>query len=302
MSVRTLDNGRLRCSITPRAGASVVDLSLRLGDQWYPILRPTPEEVLRRGDSAEMSSYVLLPYSNRIGNARFNFDGQNFELRPNTPEGHTIHGEVRDRPWQIEEEDDHHIRLRLHSGDFPDLNFPFPFDATLTYAVDGLTFRIDCTLENAGPSRMPAGMGHHPYFSRTLVDPEELVEVQAAFDLEYEGLVPTRPAGPIGPQHDFRTFRTLGNQVVDCCFGGWDGRAQIHWPGSKVRAEMDCDPPLRHVILFTPPGKPYFALEPVSHANNGFNLLADGDAECGVRVLEPGASLEAGVRIHFSIG
>ena len=301
MSVHRLDNDRLRCSITPRAGASIVDLSLRLGDPWVPILRPTPEEVLRRGDSAEMSSYVLLPYSNRIGDARFSFEGKTFELRPNTPEGHTIHGEVRDRPWRVEEGDSDHIRLHLRSRDLPDLNFPFPFDATLTYAIDGLSLRIDCTLTNSGPSRMPAGMGHHPYFSRTLADPTEEVEVRAAFDLEYEGLVPTLPGGPIGPQHDFRASRALGEQIVDCCFGGWDGRAEIFWPGSKVLAEMDCDPPLRHVILFTPPGKPYFALEPVSHANNGFNLLADGDAGCGVVVLEPGASLEAGVRIHFTL-
>ncbi len=301
MPVCTLENDRLRCEIDPEAGASIVGLSLRLDDAWVPVLRPTPDEAVRTGNSSEMGSFVLLPYSNRIGGARFSFEGCVWELRPNTPEGHTIHGDVRKRPWQIENAGPTRLDLRFASRDFDDINFPFPFDARLTYRIDGSDFRIECALENVGSTRMPAGMGHHPYFCRTLRDPTEQVEVQAAFTREYSGLVPTVPAGPIAPRHDFSRSRALGDTVVDCCFGGWDGRARITWPGSGVRAEIDCDAPLCHVILFTPPGKPYFALEPVSNANNGFNLFAQGDAACGVRVLDPGQTLAADVHIRLVV-
>lgn len=297
MALSTLQSEQLRCEIDAEAGASIVTLALRRGDAWVPLMRPTPPEAIESGNSSEMASFVLLPYSNRIGNAQFSFEGKTYALRANTDDGHTIHGDVRKRPWQVTDSGPTWVRLRFESRLFPDLNFPFPFNANLGYEIDGSAFRAELELENAGTERMPAGMGHHPYFARTLTAPDETVEVQAAFSREYAGLVPTTPAGPVSAEHDFSRLRPLDIDV-DCCFGGWDGRAILRWPGSKVRAEIDCEAPLRHIILFAPPGKPYFAVEPVSNANNGFNLFAAGDAESGVRVLEPGQTLAASFRLR----
>ncbi len=298
MALSTLQNEHLRCEIDPAAGASIVTLAARLKERWVPVLRATPREAIESGNSSEMASFVLLPYSNRIANAHFDFEGKSYELRPNTEDGHTIHGDVRKRPWQVTDSGPTWVRLRFESRAFSDINFPFPFNAAVGYEIDGNGFRAELELENAGTERMPAGMGHHPYYSRTLTDPNEEVEVQATFTREYEGLVPTAPAKPLSPRHDFSSTRALRDDVVDCCFAGWDGKAVITWPGSGVRAEIDCDPPLRHIILFTPPGKPYFALEPVSNANNGFNLLASGDTDAGVRVLEPGQTMAASFRLR----
>jgi hypothetical protein len=41
-----------------------------------------------------------------------------------------------------------------------------------------------------------------------------------------------------------------------------------------------------------------FAVEPVTHANNGVNLLTAGQSNCGTVALEPNASLEAHFAIH----
>lgn len=298
MALSALQSDTLRCEIAPEAGASIVTLAVRLEDRWVPLMRETAREAIETGNSSNMSSFVLLPYSNRIANASFTFEGKNYVLQPNTPEGHTIHGDVRKRPWQIVDAGPTWVRLRFESRTFSDINFPFPFNANLGYEIDGNGFRAELELENAGTERMPAGMGHHPYYSRTLTDPDEEVEVQATFTREYVGLVPTAPGGPLAPRHDFSTSRALKDEVVDCCFGGWDGKAVLTWPGSGVRAEIDCEPPLRHIILFTPPGKPYFAVEPVSNANNGFNLFAQGDEESGVRILEPGQTMAASFRLR----
>lgn len=301
MPLSTIQSEVLRCEIDPDAGASIVTLAVRLQDRWVPLMRETPREAIESGNSSEMASFVLVPYSNRIGNAAFVFEGKSYTLEPNTPEGHTIHGDVRKRPWQIVDTGPTWIRLRFESRTFSDINFPFPFNANLGYEVDGDGFRAELEVENAGTERMPAGMGHHPYYSRTLTDPQEEVEVQANFTREYAGLVPTAPAGPLSPEHDFSRSRALRDQEVDCCFGGWDGKAVITWPGAGVRAEIDCEPPLRHIILFTPPGKPYFAVEPVSNANNGFNLFASGDTDSGVRVLEPGQTMAASFRVRVVV-
>jgi aldose 1-epimerase len=48
-----------------------------------------------------------------------------------------------------------------------------------------------------------------------------------------------------------------------------------------------------HVVLYMPQNQPYIALEPVTNANDGFNLLAQGEVDHGVFVLAPGCSREA---------
>jgi len=44
---------------------------------------------------------------------------------------------------------------------------------------------------------------------------------------------------------------------------------------------------------------PFFALEPVTNANDGFNLYANGDVNCGVVILEPGEEFITGMRLGF---
>ena len=83
------------------------------------------------------------------------------------------------------------------------------------------------------------------------------------------------------------------------CFGGWDGRATIAYPSSGVQLEFSCDPVFGHVIVYTPPGKPFFAVEPVTHANDGFNLFAQQLTGTGVRVLQPRASLSGTFKLSI---
>ena len=62
---------------------------------------------------------------------------------------------------------------------------------------------------------------------------------------------------------------------------------------------IEADDPMGHLILFSPEDQPFFALEPVTNANNGFNLLADGQSDSGVVELQPGETLSTGFRLTF---
>jgi len=103
MSLITLQNKYLRVILHPEAGASVVACEAHVRGQWVPIMRPTPETAIAKGNSSLMASFTLAPYSNRLRDARFHFNGQTYPLRSNTPEGYAIHGDVRKRPWQLAE-------------------------------------------------------------------------------------------------------------------------------------------------------------------------------------------------------
>jgi aldose 1-epimerase len=95
---------------------------------------------------------------------------------------------------------------------------------------------------------------------------------------------------PLTTAQDFSTRREL-DVALDTCFSGWDGVAEMVWPASKVRVVMHSSSNMSHLVLFSPPGKPFFALEPQSQMTDGFNFLAKGERNTGVAVIAPGEEL-----------
>jgi aldose 1-epimerase len=288
-----LNNGNLRLRLDPEIGRSIVDFSAKLGDRWIPIMRRGKEPLTK---SSNASGFVLIPYSNRLRDGRFSFDGKSYQLR--NAEKHAIHGDVRDRPLRVLEGSEDRVVLEFRSDEVSDLNFPFPFSAKMIYALEG--FELSCRIElvNVGTESMPAGCGFHPYFNRRLPGSTGEVELQIKVSGVYPGETPL-PEGPaitIAPQQDFSTQRPL-DVVLDHCFAGWDRQAVIEWPGSGLKAHIQAEQGMEHVILFSPEGQEVFALEPVTNANDGFNLLAQGDKNCGVVVLKPGEALKTGLTI-----
>ena len=288
-----LNNGNLRLRLDPEIGGSIVDFSAKLGDRWIPIMRRGEEPLTK---SSNASSFVLIPYSNRLRDGRFSFGGKSYQLRH--AEKHAIHGDVRDRPLRVLEDSEDRVVLEFKSDEVSDLNFSFRFSARIIYALEG--FELSCRIElvNVGTESMPAGCGFHPYFNRRLPGSTGEVELQIKVSGVYPGEtpLPTGPAIPIAPQQDFSTQRPL-NVVLDHCFACWDRQALIEWPGSSVKARIQAEQGMEHVILFSPEGQEVFALEPVTNANDGFNLLAQGDKNCGVVVLKSGEALKTGFTI-----
>ena len=65
---------------------------------------------------------------------------------------------------------------------------------------------------------------------------------------------------------------------------------------AAIRASDRC----RHLVVYSPPGQPFFAFEPVTNANDGFNLAARDVCDAGVVVLEPGERLIAGFTLTLT--
>lgn len=301
METKILETDALRLEIHPEAGASIAGFGIRHGESVVPLMRATPAEAIAAANSSEMASFVLAPFSNRLRDAAFRFGGRTWQLKPNFEGGYAIHGCVRKRPWEVVTQDATQITLHFDSRRFADLDFPFPFSVDLTYRLHDTTLEASLRLRNEGEGAMPAGAGFHPYYERALFDPGENVELRMRVAATWEGLCPETAARPLHADEDFSERRSLPREGFDTCFAGWDGNAELFWPRSQVRAEIECDAPLRQVILFTPPDKSFFALEPVSNANNGFNLLADGIADNGVVVLESGEEMAATFRVRVHL-
>jgi aldose 1-epimerase len=85
--------------------------------------------------------------------------------------------------------------------------------------------------------------------------------------------------------------------VLDNCFAGWDRRAVVEWPERGARVVVTAESPLDFLMVYSPPGRDFFCLEPVSHAIDAVNLTAAGRTDVGFRALEPGGSLRASIAL-----
>ena len=306
MKLETLENDALRLVIAPDLGASPVALELRLGDAWQPIMRPTSQQTLQRGNSAGFSSYTLAPYSNRIRDGRFRFRGREYQLRASWPDGQTIHGDVRDRAFQITRPDAATITCRYDSRPVQDKNFPFDYTLLKTYtlerteAANSLEIRME--LRNVGDQPMPAGLGIHPYFVSTLngshAKPVLQFHARGVYDVD-EHVIPSAAARAITPDLDFSSPKDAYLERIDRVYNGWDGHASLDWPGSGVRMLIEADAVYSHFVVFNGDPDGTLALEPVTNATDGFNLMDRGIPDTGVQVLEPGEMLVGSIWIKL---
>ncbi len=305
LTLHTLTNDYWQVGILPETGGSTAFGRIRLADSYVDVLRPTAEADF--GSASLCASFIMLPWANRLGGARFRFRGMEYQLEPSSADGSAIHGVVRRLPWQVVSASEAAIDLQFDSARHERINFPFHFSAQASFALDGRDFVMTLALHNEDTQAFPAGFGHHPYFLRAPGGAANRVHLEIPCDSQYplvSALAVDAPP-PVSAHADFRQMRPLDDSAYDDLLTGRLGTrpARIHYPDWGITLEFHADPVLAHWLLFQPPDKPFFALEPQSNANDGFNLEARGIRETGVFVLEPGEtrSARAWLRIDTSV-
>jgi aldose 1-epimerase len=299
MTLHTLESAIWKLEVMPEVGASIKGLYACPGDTWVAVMRETPREAVEKRNPSKFASFILAPFSNRIRDAHFTFRGREYQLRPTSDDGNTQHGDVRGRSWTVVHADGQMLECRIDSRGFPNFNYPFPFITSVTYRLYGSTFETILVLTNAGDEAMPAGFGLHPYFRRFILGSGEVqlgFEAAGVYETDEE-LIPIEGMKPVPDDLDFSTLRAVSEQHLNHGFGAWAGRANLHWPGAGLHIVMEADPVLSHLVVFTAPDGS-LAVEPVTHATDGFNLMARGVEGTGVRVLAPGETMRGAVRLE----
>ena len=296
-AVIQLQNQYLRLSIDSSIGATVTELSYFHKGSWLELMRKSPVPLERSSDGG----FIMAPWSNRIRDGRFSWNDEIYSLK--YPEKHSRHGDVRERKWRIEAKSENDIVLALESDSFADFNFPFPIELRIDYRLSENSFSTSLSITNRSQQDIPLGAGFHPYFRRSLLE-NDVEEVELQFNVggeyPYSGELPLPEGPPVKPpqERDFSELKPLV-EGIDHCFSSWSGRAQMRWPQSRVAAEMISSETARHLILYSPPGSKYFALEPATMATDGFNLLAQGQSDTGVAVTAPGEEFLADYRLRI---
>jgi aldose 1-epimerase len=287
----TLENEHWQVGILPETGGSVAFGRVNIDGAWHDVMRPTAEGDY--GNASACASFIMLPWANRLRDARFRFRGTEYKLEPTSADGTAIHGVVRKLPWRVVSADPAHIRMMFDTTLFEKVNYPFAFSAEAEYRLDGNEFVLALALTNDDQQPIPAGFGHHPYFLRAPGSADNAVQLEIPCDMQYAlvNALADAPPHAISPAADYRTLRTLDDAQHDDLLTARapaDRPMRIVYPAWGLTLDFYADALFEHVLLFAPVGKPFFALEPQTNANDGFNLAEAGIAPAGVFVLEAG--------------
>ncbi len=286
----TLRHGPYDLVVAPECGARIVALRFEGRD----VLRPASREALAEGLVYGFAGFPLMPYSGPIFSGGFAYRGSVHPLARTVREEPTAtHGEAWIRPWAIESRTATAVDLILEHRPEPG-SFPFAWRGTLRFALDADGLAVDMALTCRDHRPMPAGIGFHPYFPKP-----------PGTRLRFEALAvwpPDAPeavrlsCGPIPPGLDFAAGPDVSGLVLDRCYDGWDGFAEVVAPDG-FRARLSATGALGRLQIYSAWDYPFLCVEPVSNTNDGFNRAAQGVACHGVTDLEPGQTMRGGFRI-----
>jgi len=285
-----------RAAIAHR-GATLLSFTVLHQGGLVPILDgfATPEE-LEHPQGAR--SWIMAPFSNRIADGCYRFQGESHQLEITLPKSRTaIHGLVRTETFErirVEETEEFSraifscqaIRSRRFAG------YPFDLDVRVSYVLRERSLWLEIAGENVGSQPAPFGCGWHPYFrtSDSGIDHLSLsIPAQGVIRtddrlLPLEGQAAFCPLDE-APELDFRpsrpgTARGLGKLVLDRCFYGLsaddDGLSRTRIEDSRTGLTLTVlqQGGLMHVFtgdtLAIRP-RASIALEPVQFMTNAFN-------------------------------
>ena len=268
----------LEARIVPEAGSNLY--SLKIGDTEV-LVQPaewgtTPS--LRYGFP------VLFPTPNRVRDSKFTFDGQTYTF-PANERTHFIHGLVHKLPWKAgaASADAKSASMETYldwDSSQPDFKlFPIKHRLSLRFTLDSHGVKLAFTVDNQDTKRLPFGFAFHPWFQILGSRAETYLQVPAQKHMEAEGLLPTGNLADLaGTPFDLRKPVSLEMLKLDDVFWGLTPK---DIPGYEARdkgikVSLGGSPEFTHMVVYTPPGRPFFCMENQTCSTDAHNLYSKG--------------------------
>jgi len=241
----------------------------------------------------------LVPWPNRLGSGRYEFEGESFQLPLTEPEqDNAIHGFLRWVPWHGEAGGESKVTMSASIAARP--GYPFALEVTVSYELrdDGLV--VTTRIVNVGSRTAPVGHGQHPYLSpgEGTIDAAMLSHPGRTRILTDERQLPAGREPVAGTPFDFSDPRPIGDAEIDFAFTDLvrdgEGKAWTRLTGPDgATASIWVDETYPFVELYTghtlEPDRARQGLgtEPMSCAPDAFN---NGE---GLIRLSPGEATES---------
>jgi aldose 1-epimerase len=290
-----LASGNMRVLVAPQVGGAIAayyEVSPTGPLHW---LRPATDDALAERDPLRMASFPLLPYCNRIRDARFVFEGRVIDLANDGNRfAHALHGHAWRRPWRVGAQSANSVELHFEHVPNPRArgDWPFRYSAWQRIELAGDALRVTLSAHNLADEPMPFGMGHHPYYPRNR-QTRVHAQVQGMWHADAE-VLPTH-LGPHPAVDALRTGMSADAFDLDNNFASWSRHATIAWPDEGRQLTMTAQAPFDHMVVFAPTSEPdQLCVEPVSNTTDCFNAK-DARDHVGGCVLMPGEEISATV-------
>ena len=264
-------------------------------------------------EQAGMRSAMMIPFSNRIPNGRYRFDGREIAFHADEPHlaGETVlHGLLRTVDFMVAHtstaEDSATVRFEstaLKPGAFS--GYPFAVNVAIDIIFTGSGIEIAIEGVNVGETVAPFACGWHPYFMIGDAPLDELVaHIPAATRVVVDpDLIPLDGPdafAPVTGQFDLREPRAIDGASLDVAFldfePGTDGRyhSTLSHPPTGRTIDAWQERGLMHVFTADtiPRPRQSFAMEAIEVMTNAVNRPDQADS----------LRLEPGQRRRFRFG
>jgi aldose 1-epimerase len=242
---------------------------------------------------------LMYPTVNRVRDGRMTFEGRAFTFEPNLGPNF-IHGLARRCPFTVGALTK---GARAASAETildwdqqqPDwARFPIKHRLTLTFTLRKSAVAISYRVDNLDASKLPYGFGLHPYFRIPGPRDEVTVTAPLAKRMESEELLPTGALLSVaGTPHDLRRPISLAGLQLDDVYLGMTPEkvAAFELGASGPRVTLGGSAAFTHLVVYTPPDRPFFCLENQTSSTDAHNLWARGKKrEAHLLVVGPGKS------------
>lgn len=209
-------------------------------------------------------AFAMAPFSNRLADGAFVWEGRPIRLRTPPGQSHALHGFPHRKPWSVLNISVSTATLQYrHRAD--DEGWPWSFELTMRIGLgdDGATVGLELT--NTSGTPMPAGLGWHPFHSASGFRLQDGVALKfaacARHDAGMSGLnriVPGQAA--VALQTFALDSASLHPQTT--AFEGWSGGASLPL-GADGRINMQARG-ASHLLVHVPQGFTHLCVEPVT--------------------------------------
>jgi aldose 1-epimerase len=290
-----------RASIWPALGFNCFEWQVSRGGQVLDLLYADPGMFTEAAPRPTRGGIpILFPFPNRIRNGRFGWSGKEYQLPCNdSTQKNAIHGFACRHPWRVvgqgADADSAWVRGAFRaSQDAPDVRhlWPADFEIEITYRLGAGRLRIEAEVRNPDTVALPFGLGYHPYFRMPLTsagraeDCTVCVPAQAFWVLEES--LPTGAKQPVGGGRDLNTPKRFAELQLDDVLTDLPATQERAWvKDSATSLRLLWSHDFANAVVFTPPHRQAFCVEPYTCTTDAVNLQARG-IEAGWRSLSPG--------------